>query len=146
VTANSVEKTKQPMVSNVLSYVKLDSGMHAGWIRAFALIAMVALLANAHCYGKCASTACVSAKAPSSSCHQKKSSPADSAPCPHQHSQVKGEAGIAKVNFEAATNLTLSLPTANSSAAMMHPGFLIRPNSGSPPIGGVSSTISVLRI
>jgi hypothetical protein len=121
--------------------------MQAAWIRTFALIAVAALLASAQCYGNCTSSACGSAQAASSKCHHQKSSPADPAPCLHQHSELDGpEAGIAKISLETTTSVTLFLPTVSASAAIMQPGFLIRSDTGSPPIVCASSTISVLRI
>ena len=127
-------------------YAKLNLGMEAGWIRAFVLIAVAALLGNAQCYGTCGGSACGSAQAPSSSCHHQKSSHEDATPCRHQHSEFSGpEAGIAKINL-AMSPLILPLLTADSSTVFTQPQLLSQPNTGSPPGSDFCSTISVLRI
>jgi len=68
--------------------------------RAFILIAIAALFANAYCFGNCASDACSTSKTSSSGCHHHKSPGKDSARCSHQHSEFAGpEIGIAKVTL-----------------------------------------------
>jgi hypothetical protein len=129
-------------------YAKLNSGMLAGRIRVFALIGVAALLANAQCYATCAMAAAGSGHAPSDdSCHHRKSSQGDPAPCPNQHSELSGpEAGIAKISLETTTILSLPILTQDSSAAVRDPQGFVKVDTGSPPGANCCSTISVLRI
>jgi hypothetical protein len=127
--------------------LKLYPGMLAGWIRIFALIGVVALLANAQCYDRCVSTAGGADHAPSNTCHHQKSSQEDSVPCPHQYSELSSpEAGIAKISVETAATLTLPVLTQDSSAVVRDPQFLPQVDTGSPPGGYYCPRISVLRI
>jgi hypothetical protein len=121
--------------------------MRSGWIRVFVFVVVAALLANAQCFGYCFSAACGSAQTPPNSCHHQKPSQGDPAPCPHQHSEFSGpEVGIAKISLETTTILILPVLAGDLSAAVTEPPILIRSDSGSPPVGGACSTISVLRI
>src|SRR5258708_1230972 len=120
--------------------------MHSGYIRACALVAVAALLANAQCYGACGSSACGSAQTPSNSCHHHKSSHEDAAPCPHQHPEFAGpEVGIANISLAMAPP-TLLVLTADSTPVFAAPQLLSRPNTGPPPGGDICSRVSVLRI
>ena len=130
----------------MLLYAKLNSGMQAGWIRAFVLIGVATLLGNAQCYGTCGSRACGSAQVPSKSCHHQKSSHEDTAPCPHQHSEFAGpEVGIAKISLAMAT-LSVQVLTADSTVISTERQLFSLLNTGPPPGGEFSSTISVIRI
>jgi hypothetical protein len=121
--------------------------MLSGWIRAFVLITVVALVANAQCYGTCGSAACGSAQTPSNGCHHQKPSQGDHAPCPHQHSEFSGpKVGTAKISLETTTILTLPVLAGEFSAVLTEPQFLSQIDTGSPPVGGACSTIAVLRI
>lgn len=122
--------------------------MHSSWIRAFALIAVAALLANAQCYGTCGSAAYGSTQTHSTnSCHHQKSSHENDAPCPHQHSDFTGPAvGITKVTVAAATPI-LPMFEADSSAGVVESQFLSQVLIGSPPGSShFCPTVSVLRI
>jgi hypothetical protein len=118
--------------------------MQSGWIRAFVLISVAALLLNSQCYGSCSTSACGSA--PSNSCHQDQKPSHDDARCPHQHSEFASpEVGIAKIGIAMGT---ISGPAlAVDSAAVLTESQLLPPsNTSSPPGGDISSSISVLRI
>jgi hypothetical protein len=120
--------------------------MFSGWSRVFVLVAVAALIANAHCFGSCASEGCSSTKTPSNSCHHRKSSGEDTARCSHQHSEFAApEAGIAKVNVATAAAM-LPVPAAGAGTVLSEPVLLAQSNTGSPPGHSLSSTISVLRI
>lgn len=121
--------------------------MHSGWMRVFVLVAVAAVLANAHCYGTCGNTDCGSAPTPSNNCHHQKSSHENHAPCPHQHSDFAGpEAAIAKAGIATAI-LVLPALTADSTAIVTQPEFLSGFDTGSPPgVRGCSFAVSVLRI
>jgi hypothetical protein len=120
--------------------------MVSGWIRAFVFVAMTALIANAHCFGNCASEACSSTKAPSNSCHHKKSPDRDTARCWHQHSVFAApEAGITKPNVETA-NAVLPAPSTVAGTVLPEPVFGSRSEIGSLPCHVLSFTTSVLRI
>jgi len=120
--------------------------MSSGWSRAFVFVGLVALIANAPCFGNCASEACSSTKTPSNSCHHHKSSPEDSARCSHQHSEFAApETDIVKVNIAAAVAILPAL-TSDSAAGTVESHFLSQFDTGSPPGNHSGSTISVLRI
>jgi hypothetical protein len=121
--------------------------MRSGWIRAFVLVAVAALFANAQCYANCLSATCGSAQAPRNSCHHQNPSQGDKAPCPHQHSEFSGpEVGIAKTSIETTAIVTLPVVTEDSCAVLTEPQFLSRVDTSSPPGGDFYSMISVLRI
>jgi hypothetical protein len=120
--------------------------MLSGWIRAFGLIAMAALLANAQCYNTCALLACNSAQTPSNDCHQHKSSHEDSSGCRHQHFEFMGpESGIAKIIVAPAVPVVAVL-AADPAVVLMEPLVASQPDTGSPPGAQTASAISVLRI
>ena len=114
--------------------------------RAFVLVALAALVANAQCYGSCATVTCGSAQTPSGSCHHNRSSHESSAGCVHQHSEFTGaEVGVAKVNVATAIPFLAVLIATVTIAAPERPQ-LPQADIGSPPGGRILSTISVLRI
>ena len=121
--------------------------MEVRGIRTLALIAVAALAANAQsyaeCYAKCATIACDSAQTPPRGCHHQKSSHEDTG-CPQHHSEFAGS-GMAKGNLAMAAPV-LAVFTADSAEVSMQPLLPLQPNRGSPPGGGMRSTISVLRI
>jgi hypothetical protein len=120
--------------------------MAAGWSRAFTLVAVIVLLANAECIGNCSAKACSSVKVPTPSCHHHKSPAEDIAHCSHQHSDFSApEAGIASVNI-AATAAEFAAPAADFETPIFAP---IRSSQADvdPPLWLTSSSaISVLRI
>ena len=119
--------------------------MFVGRTRAIVLIAVGALMGNAYCFARCASTACTSAKTPCNSCHHQKPSHEGDARCPYQHSEfATPEAGIAKVN-DATTAATLPTLPASSDTISLDPEFLSQSDVASSP-GGPSRSIGVLRI
>ena len=120
--------------------------MLSRWSRAFVLVAVAALIANAQCFGSCVTGACSSTKAPSNSCHHHKSpdNDKDTTRCLHQHSYFAGpEAGIAKVTIVSAI---LPALTDSSAAISVDFKFLPKLDTGSPPGCRSGSTISVLRV
>lgn len=127
-------------------HVKIKLSMYSSWIRAFALVAVAALFANAQCSITCPITARDSAQTPSDGCHHQKSSHEDGADCQHHHSEFIGpESGIAKVSI-APTAPVLAVLPAGSEAVLIEPLLSSDPDSGSPPSSQTSSAISVLRI
>ena len=124
----------------------MNSGMYSSWIRAFALVTVAALFANAQCSNTCAIVARDSAQTPSNDCHHHKSSHEDGSGCQHHHSEFVGpESGIVKVNVAPAMPI-LAVLTAGSETVLIEPLLRANPDIGSPPGGQVSSAISVLRI
>jgi len=120
--------------------------MLCGLTRAFVLFGAAALIANAQCYGTCATVACGSAQTPSGSCHHNKSSHESNGGCLHQHSEFTvPEVGVAKVNVATAIPI-LAVLTADVTIAAPELLRLPQADIGSPPGGCVVSTISVLRI
>ena len=112
----------------------------------FVLIAAVALIANAQCYGTCATVTCGSGQTPDGHCHHNKSSHQSDAACGHNHSEFTGpEVGVAKINVTTAIPLA-AVPTANVTIAAPERLHLPLADIGSPPGGRVLSTISILRI
>jgi hypothetical protein len=127
-------------------YAKMNLSMCSGWIRAFALVTVAALFANAQCSNTCAIVAGDSARTPSNGCHHHKSSHEDASGCQHHHSEFTGpESGIVKVSVAPAIPI-LAVLTAGSEAVLSEPLLLSNPDVGLPPGGQVSSAISVLRI
>jgi UDP-N-acetylenolpyruvoylglucosamine reductase len=120
--------------------------MQLGWIRAFVLVAVAALFWNAECYGNCYSTVCGSADTQSDSCHRHQKSSHDDARCPYQHSEFASpEGGIAKISLAIGT-LNIPVLAVDSIAVFRDSKPLIQADTGPPPGGDLSSTISVLRI
>jgi hypothetical protein len=120
--------------------------MRSGWIRAFVLFAAAVLIANAQCYGACATVTCGSAQTPAGSCHHNKSSHESNAGCVHQHSEFTSpEAGVAKVNVATAIPI-LAVLTTDVTIAAPEQLHLSQAEIGSPPGGRILTTISVLRI
>ena len=112
----------------------------------FVLVAVAAFVWNAQCYGNCYSTACGSADTPSDSCHRHQKSPHDDARCPYQHSEFASpEVGIAKISLAIGT-LNVPAPAVDSTAVFTELRLPTLADTGSPPGGDISSTISVLRI
>jgi hypothetical protein len=128
---------------------RLGKSMLSVWTRAFGLIAVTALFANAQCYSTCALAVCNPAQSPSSACHHHKSSQPsheDGPVCQHQHFEFAGpESGIAQVSVAAAPPI-LGVLTRGSAVVWIEPLLLSSPDNGSPPGEQVSSAISVLRI
>jgi hypothetical protein len=119
--------------------------MLLGWTRAIVLVALAALIGNAHCFGNCVSAACGSPKSTSSGCHHQKPSSQDSAGCSHQHSELAApETGIAKINIAAPAAILPAL-TSDSATVAIELQFVSLFNTTSPP-GSPGSRISVLRI
>lgn len=120
--------------------------MLSGWSRIFVFVAVAAVIANAHCFGNCASEICTSAKAPSSTCHHKKSPDQDTARCSHQHAEFAApEDGNAKLNVATVSDV-LPSPSAVAGAISLVPVFGSNPEIGPPPGHLFNSTTSVLRI
>ena len=118
--------------------------MQLAGMRTFALIAAAALVANAYCYAKCATTAADSAQAPSGSCHHHEPSHQDTG-CPSQHPEFAGpDFGIAKINL-AMTPLFLAVLTTDSRVVFTQAQLPSQRNPGSPPGSNVGA-VSVLRI
>jgi hypothetical protein len=114
------------------------------WSRAFVLIALAALFANAYCFGNCASDACSSSKTSSSGCHHQKSPDKDSARCSHQHAEFAGpETGIAKVTMATANAVPAAI-TVDWDVASADSHFASHPDTGPPP--DKHAAVSVLRI
>jgi hypothetical protein len=112
--------------------------------RAFILIAIATLFANAYCFGNCASDACGSPKTSSSGCHHQKSPDKDSARCSHQHSEFAGpETGIAKVTMTTADAVPAAI-TVDWDVAPADSHFASPLDTGPSP--GKHATIFVLRI
>jgi hypothetical protein len=119
--------------------------MFGRYSRALALVAIVALIGNAQCFGNCASSVCSSPKTPASGCHDHKPSHDDTASCSHQHFQLAGpETGIAKFNIVAAVGI-LPVLVLDSAAVSMESHFS-QFDTGSPPGDRPCSTICILRI
>ena len=119
--------------------------MQSGWIRAFVLVAVAALLGNAQCYGNCNSIIRGTVQTPSDSCHQHPKSSHDDARCPYQHSEFAGpEVGIAKISL-AIGALGVPVLAVDWIAAFAELRLPTRADTGPPPGCDVSSTISVLR-
>jgi len=127
---------------------RLGKSMLSVWTRAFGLIAVAALCANAQCYSICALAAC-NPRSPSNACHHHKSSQPsheDGPVCQHQHSEFAGpESGIAQVSVASAAPV-VGVLTPSSAVILIEPLLLSSPDNGSPPGEQVSSAISVLRI
>src|ERR1700735_8385 len=88
--------------------------MQSGWIRAFVLVSVAALLGNVQCDGSCYSTVRGSAHTPSDSCHQHQKSSHDDARCPYQYSEFASpELGFAKISLAMGT-LGAPAPAADS--------------------------------
>ena len=120
--------------------------MQLGWIRAFVLVAVAALVWNAQCYGNCYSTVCGSADTQPDSCHRHQKSSHDDARCPYQHSEFASpEVGIAKISLAIGV-LGVPAPAVDSIAVFTDSKPLIQADTGPPPGSDISSTISVLRI
>ena len=120
--------------------------MYSSWIRAFALVAVAALFANAQCSITCPITARDSAQTPSNDCHHHKSSHEDSSGCQHQHSEfISPESGIVKVSVAPVVSI-LAVLAEGSAEVLIEPLLQSSPDTGSPPGGQVSPAISVLRI
>ena len=114
--------------------------------RAFVLLAVAALLANAQCYGACAAVSCGSDQTPSGRCHHNKSSHQSNAACVHQHAEFTGpEVGIAKAGVATAAPVLAAL-IAEARVAVPDRLHVPRADSGSPPGVRIFSAISVLRI
>ena len=125
---------------------KIKLSMYSSWIRAFSLVAVAALFANAQCSNTCAITARDSAQTPSNDCHHHKSSHEDGSGCQHHHSEFTGpESGIVKVSVAPVVPI-LAVLTAGAEVVLIEPLLLLSPESASPPGGQISSAISVLRI
>ncbi len=119
--------------------------MQSGWIRAFVLVAVAALLGNAQCYGNCSGIPCGSTHKPSDGCHEHQKSSHEDARCPHQHSEFASpEVGAAKISLAIGT-VSVPVLAVDSAADFTESRLLVHANTGSPP-GAISSTISVLRI
>lgn len=130
----------------MILYAKLNLGMQSGWIRVFVLVAVAALVWNAQCYGNCYSTVCGSPDTQSDSCHHHQKSSHDDARCPYQHSEFASpEVGIAKISL-AIGALGVPVLAVDSIDALTEAHLLTQPDTGPSPRGGISSTISVLRI
>jgi len=118
--------------------------MLSGWSRAFVLIAVAALLANAWCYGACATAACQPPQIPTNGCHHHHPSPQDHG-CPHQHPEFAGpEAAVANVSVTGTVS-----PEAVVVARSAPVTDLVPPpqsDNGWPPGNPVRSSISILRI
>lgn len=125
-------------------------GLIEGWIlllRVFILVAVSALIANAQCYGACATAEC-HAQQPSSSgsCHQHKT-PAAPGVCQHQHASVSGpESGPALAKADAASHPLLAALVVMPAIATELSTATILPFSGSPPRPGIRGGLSILRI
>jgi hypothetical protein len=120
--------------------------MLSGWSRIFVFLAVAAVIANAHCFGNCASEACTSTKGPSSTCHHKKSPDQDTARCSHQHAEFAApKAGDAKLNV-VTVSAVLPAPSAVVGSILPEAVFLSSPEIGSPPGHLFNSTTSILRI
>jgi hypothetical protein len=120
--------------------------MQSGWIRVFVLVAVAALVWNAQCYGNCYSFICGTVQTPPDSCHQHPKSSHDDARCPYQHSEFASpEVGIAKISLAIGT-IGVPAPRVDSIDALAELRLPTQPDTGPPPGGEISSTISVLRI
>jgi hypothetical protein len=114
--------------------------MLSGWIRIFALVAVVALFANAHAYANCVSMDCGAAPAPSNSCHSHEHPQSDGAHCTHGHAEVAiPQTCVGKVS------LAQSVGILDSATALTAQSFAPVHN-GPPPGGNRASKISVLRV
>ena len=115
-------------------------------IRAVALIAILALVAGAPCYGNCAVSGYGPPPTPSSGCHHHKSSHEHPPICVHQLSDVTGpEAGMAKSGV-AKSAPAVAVLTADSTASLMQPQVPMPQGIGSPPDRLSSHPIFALRI
>src|ERR1017187_5288821 len=95
--------------------------MLSGWSRALVLITAAALLANAQCYGNCATALPKSPRAPAKSCHHHKSAPEDQG-CPHGHPEFSGpEPAAATVSITGTVSPVLV--AAAASGASMEPAL-----------------------
>jgi hypothetical protein len=116
-------------------------------LRALIFVVMSALLANAQCYGACA-TAEVHPSQPSSSggCHQHKT-PSTPGVCQHQHASISGpEIGHDLAKAGAASHPLLAAIVVMPAIATELVAVTVAPFPGSPPRPGISGRISILRI
>src|SRR6266536_196347 len=114
--------------------------MLSGWTRTFVLFASAALLANAQCYGSCATVTCGSPQTPSGSCHHNKSSHESNAGCVHQHSEFTGpEVGVAKINVATPIPI-LAVLSADVTVAAPERLHLPQADVGWPPGRRICST------
>jgi hypothetical protein len=120
--------------------------MQSGWIRAFVLVAVAALLGNAQCYGSCNSIISGTIQTQSDSCHQHPKSSHDDARCPYQHSEFASqEVGVAKISLEIAA-LGVPVLAVDSIDPLAELRLQTQPDTSPPPNGDISFPISVLRI
>jgi hypothetical protein len=120
--------------------------MQSGWIRAFVLVAVAALLGNAQCNGNCKSIIRGTVQTPSDSCHQHPKSSHDDARCPYQHSEFASpEVGIAKISM-AIGALGVPVLAVDSIDPLAELRLQTQPDTSPPSNGDISLTISVLRI
>src|SRR5215471_25239 len=120
--------------------------MFVRWARALVLVVVVALFANAECYGSCAIAPCSSTQIPASGCHHHQPSPDDQARCAHQHFELTApESGVAKVSFVKAAPV-VPVVTPASITILTEPVSLSLLHAGSPPHPHASHAPSVLRI
>src|SRR6266404_479721 len=107
--------------------------MFGAWIRVVVLVALAALIGNAHCFDKCATVACASANAAPKGCHPDEHSEDDAARCPHQHSAYAGpETGLAKVTLAATVGM-LPVVAEISAVVPTEHSFVSRLGTGPPP-------------
>ena len=116
-------------------------------LRALILVVMSALLANAQCYGACATADCHPAQPSSSgSCHQHKTPPAPGV-CQHQHTSISGpESGPDLAKAGTASHPLLAVLVVMPAIATELSAVTLSPLFGSPPRAGANGRISILRI
>ncbi len=108
-------------------------------------MALATLLANATCYGTCATAACGESQPSPGSCHHHKPSHEHSAGCLHRHAEFTSpEAGIATASM-AAVPIHLAFSGA-PVVFLLEPQILSGLNTDSPPGNCAFSAISILRI
>jgi len=118
--------------------------MLSGWSRALVLIAAAALLANAQCYGACATAACKPPQIPTNACHHHQPSPEDKG-CPHGHPEFAGPE-TAAANVSVTGTVSPEAVVVAGSAPVMDLVLPLQADTGSPPGYPVRSSISILRI
>jgi hypothetical protein len=115
--------------------------MICGQTRTIILAIVVTLIANAQCYGYCATVACNPAPASSNHCHHHKSPHDNRAGCLERPSAFTGPE-YREAAFNPATVIAILPFFAVDAIFFRQTPFLSAHDSGSPP----SPAISILRI
>ena len=120
--------------------------MIAGCCRAIVLVAVLALICNAQCFGNCVSASCNNQRSAPKHCHHRGKTDSDLSRCSHQHFDFTNpDAGFAKIGLMSTPSLPL-LPMEFSGPAWVEHSNRLALNTGPPPANRSDSFVAVLRI